>query len=34
VGIRATMGELRDADAVVEDAIARRIRERLNQERP
>ena len=29
VGIRATMGELRDTDAVVEDAIARRIRERL-----
>ena len=34
VGIRATMGELRDADAVVEDGIARRIRERLSQERP
>jgi RNA polymerase sigma-70 factor, ECF subfamily len=34
VGIRATMGELRDADAVVEDGIARRIRERLHQERP
>ena len=29
VGIRATMGELRDPDAVVEDGIARRIRERL-----
>ena len=34
VGIRATMGELRDADTVVEDGIARRIRERLSQERP
>jgi RNA polymerase sigma-70 factor, ECF subfamily len=34
VGIRATMGDLRDADAVVEDGIASRIRERLNQERP
>ena len=34
VGIRATMGELRDADTVVEDGIARRIRERLNRERP
>ena len=34
VGIRATMGELRDADAVVEDAIASRIHERLSQERP
>jgi RNA polymerase sigma-70 factor (ECF subfamily) len=32
VGIRATMGELRDTDAVVEDAIARRIRERLRTE--
>jgi hypothetical protein len=26
------MGDLRDADAVVEDAIARRIRDRLNLE--
>ena len=34
VGIRATMGDLRDADAVVEGGIASRIRERLNQERP
>jgi RNA polymerase sigma-70 factor (ECF subfamily) len=34
VGIRATMGELRDADTVVEDGIAHRIRERLHQERP
>ena len=34
VGVRASMGELRDADAVVEDGIARRIRERLSQERP
>jgi RNA polymerase sigma-70 factor (ECF subfamily) len=32
VGVRATMGDLRDADAVVEDAIARRIRDRLNLE--
>lgn len=32
VGIRATMGELRDTDAVVEDAIARRIRDRLELE--
>jgi RNA polymerase sigma-70 factor (ECF subfamily) len=32
VGIRATMGELRDPDAVVEDAIAQRIRERLSLE--
>ena len=30
VGVRATMGELRDTDSVVEMAIARRIRERLN----
>jgi RNA polymerase sigma-70 factor (ECF subfamily) len=34
VGIRATMGELRDADAVVDDGIAGRIRERLSRERP
>ena len=34
VGIRATMGDLRDADAVVEDGIADRIRERLKQEWP
>ena len=32
VGVRATMGECRDTDAVVEDAIARRIRDRLNME--
>jgi RNA polymerase sigma-70 factor (ECF subfamily) len=32
VGIRATMGELRDPDAVVENGIARRIRERLSLE--
>ncbi len=32
VGVRATMGDLRDPDAVVEDAIARRIRERLDSE--
>jgi RNA polymerase sigma-70 factor (ECF subfamily) len=32
VGVRATMGELRDTDAVVEDAIARRIRDRLDLE--
>jgi RNA polymerase sigma-70 factor (ECF subfamily) len=34
VGIRATMGELRDADAVVDDGIAGRIHERLGRERP
>ena len=32
VGVRATMGELRDTDSVVEDAIARRIRDRLEVE--
>ena len=32
VGIRATMGEIRDTDAVIEDGIARRIRERLDLE--
>jgi len=32
VGVRATMGELRDTDAVVEDGIARRIRLRLELE--
>jgi RNA polymerase sigma-70 factor (ECF subfamily) len=32
VGIRGTMGGLRDTDAVVEDAIARRIREKLDLE--
>jgi RNA polymerase sigma-70 factor (ECF subfamily) len=32
VGVRATMGELRDTDAVVEDGIARRIRHRLDLE--
>lgn len=32
VGIRATMGELRDTDAVVEDRIAQRIRGRLETE--
>jgi len=28
------MGDLRDADTVVEDGVARRIREHLHQERP
>jgi hypothetical protein len=32
VGVRATIGELGDTDAVVEDAIVRRIRERLDRE--
>ncbi len=32
VGVRATMGDIRDTDAVVEEAIARRIRERLDVE--
>jgi RNA polymerase sigma-70 factor (ECF subfamily) len=32
VGVRATMGDLRDTDAVVEDAIARRIRQHLELE--
>ncbi len=30
VGVRATLGGLRDPDSVVEDAIARRVRERLS----
>jgi hypothetical protein len=30
----ATIGDLRDADTVVEDGIARRIRGHLHQERP
>jgi len=33
VGVRDTLGELRDADTVVEDAIAGRIRARLGRER-
>jgi RNA polymerase sigma-70 factor (ECF subfamily) len=32
VGVRTTMGEIRDTDAVVEDAIAQRIRKRLDLE--
>ena len=32
VGVRATMGDLRDTNAVVEDAVARRIHERLELE--
>jgi RNA polymerase sigma-70 factor (ECF subfamily) len=33
VGVRGTLGELRDADAVIEDEIAGRIRARLERER-
>jgi RNA polymerase sigma-70 factor, ECF subfamily len=34
VGVKATMGELRDPDSVVEDEIAGRIREELSAEHP